>query len=170
MEDYILNLESKQVDEFGGKGILRQLKNTLKKGRGIKKMLISKFKKGSGVSKLYSSPEDMMDYQPKASPYQNTIDSMIERGQDIANEVAKSNANVRESLGSGVKSTLNNKGFNSRKIKIGKGLELEDEPKFVSFGKYLLNKPHLYNDSKLTLRFPSGGAIPTIKPVGVSED
>jgi len=61
-------------------------------------------------------------------------------------------------------------GFNHRKIKIGKGIEFEPEPKYINFGKYLLNKHHLFNDSKLTLRFPSGGAIPTLKPINVSED
>ena len=74
--------------------------------------------------------------------------------------------------GFGIKKNMesNSKGFQYKKIKLGKGLELDDEPKFISFGKYLLNKPHLYNNSKLTLRFPSGGAIPTIKPIEVSED
>lgn len=126
-------------------------------GFGMKKQI-----KGKG--NLYTAPEDLLNYQPQTTSNQNTLNSMIERGQDIAYEVANANQRVRDSLGAGTKA------FNSRKIKIGKGLELEDEPKFISFGKYLLNKPHLYNDSKLTLRFPSGGAIPTIKPVGVSED
>ncbi len=64
----------------------------------------------------------------------------------------------------------NNLGFSHRKIKVGKGIGTEEKPKFIQFGKYLLNTPHLYNDSKLTLRFPSGGAIPTIKPINISED
>jgi hypothetical protein len=61
-------------------------------------------------------------------------------------------------------------GFAHRKIKVGKGLEYEEEPKYIQFGKYLLNKTHLYNDSKLTLKFPSGGAIPSLKPIDISED
>ena len=109
-------------EEYEGKGMLRKLKETLKKGKGVSK-------------------NTYLNYERRELP--------TERRELPTNGLNK---------------------FNSRKIKIGKGLELEDEPKFISFGKYLLNKPHLYNDSKLTLRFPSGGAIPTIKPTNVSED
>jgi hypothetical protein len=63
-----------------------------------------------------------------------------------------------------------NLGFVHKKIKIGRGLNPDDKPKFIQFGKYLLNQPHLYNDSKLTLRFPSGGAIPQFKPSIITED
>lgn len=76
----------------------------------------------------------------------------------------------KNNKGNVIKYDFKGLGFAHKKIKVGRGLELEPEPKYINFGKYLLNKSHLYNDSKLTLRFPSGGAIPTIKPTNITED
>lgn len=83
-------------------------------------------------------------------------------------KVVKKTTRGSEKEGSGF--NKNNLGFLHKKIRVGKGIEQEEKPKFVQFGKYLLNQPHLYNDSKLTLRFKSGGAIPTIKPAHIGED
>lgn len=61
-------------------------------------------------------------------------------------------------------------GFKSTRIKIGKGLEVEEQPRFKTFGKYIIHMPHLINDNVLNVKFPSGGAIPSIKPVQINNN
>lgn len=60
--------------------------------------------------------------------------------------------------------------FKSTRIKIGKGLEVEEQPRFKTFGKYIIHMPHLVNDNVLNVKFPSGGAIPSIKPVQINNN
>ena len=60
--------------------------------------------------------------------------------------------------------------FKSTRIKIGKGLEVEEQPRFKTFGKYIIHMPHLINDNVLNVKFPSGGAIPSIKPVQINNN
>ena len=63
------------------------------------------------------------------------------------------------------------KGFMSRKIKLGKGISIpKDEPKFKEFGKFIINYRQLMEDNVLNLRYPSMGNIPSIKPVNVDEN
>jgi len=60
--------------------------------------------------------------------------------------------------------------FKSTRIKIGKGLEVEEQPRFKTFGKYIIHMPHLINDNVLNVKFPSGGVIPSIKPVQINNN
>jgi hypothetical protein len=61
-------------------------------------------------------------------------------------------------------------GFISRKIKIGKGIEVQEQPRYKTFGKYIVHMPHLENDNVLNFKFPSMGSIPTLKPVNVDDN
>ena len=61
-------------------------------------------------------------------------------------------------------------GFISRKIKIGKGIEVQEQPRYKTFGKYIVHIPHLENDNVLNFKFPSMGSIPTLKPVSVDDN
>jgi hypothetical protein len=62
-------------------------------------------------------------------------------------------------------------GFIKRKIKIGKGIEInKDEPRFRAFGKYIINMPQLHNNNILNFKHKSGGTIPSIKPVNIDEN
>lgn len=61
-------------------------------------------------------------------------------------------------------------GFMHRKIKIGKGIEVQEQPRYKTFGKYIVHIPHLENDSVLNFKFPSMGSIPTLKPVSVDDN
>jgi hypothetical protein len=61
-------------------------------------------------------------------------------------------------------------GFISRKIKIGKGIEVQEQPRYKTFGKYIVHIPHLENDNVLNFKFPSMGSIPTLKPVNVDDN
>jgi hypothetical protein len=61
-------------------------------------------------------------------------------------------------------------GFMHRKIKIGKGIEVQEQPRYKTFGKYIVHIPHLENDNILNFKFPSMGSIPTLKPVSVDDN
>jgi hypothetical protein len=61
-------------------------------------------------------------------------------------------------------------GFMHRKIKIGKGIEVQEQPRYKTFGKYIVHIPHLENDNILNFKFPSMGSIPTLKPVNVDNN
>ena len=62
------------------------------------------------------------------------------------------------------------KKFTHTRIKIGKGIELEEEPKFKTFGKYIIHMRHLADNNVLNVKFPSGGTIPSIKPVQIDDN
>jgi len=61
-------------------------------------------------------------------------------------------------------------GFIHTRIKVGKGIEVEEQPRFKTFGKYIIHIPHLINDNVLNVKYPSGGSIPSIKPVQVEDN
>lgn len=61
-------------------------------------------------------------------------------------------------------------GFKATRIKIGKGVDHDEGPKFRTFGKYIIHMSHLNNDNVLNLKYPSGGGIPSIKPVQIDDN
>lgn len=61
-------------------------------------------------------------------------------------------------------------GFMNRKIKIGKGIAVEEQPRYKTFGKYIIHMPYLENDNVLNVKFQSMGSIPSIKPVNIDDN
>lgn len=61
-------------------------------------------------------------------------------------------------------------GFMNRKIKIGKGISVEEQPRYKTFGKYIIHIPYLENDNVLNVKFKSMGSIPSIKPVSIDDN
>ena len=61
-------------------------------------------------------------------------------------------------------------GFMNRKIKIGKGIAVEEQPRYKTFGKYIIHMPYLENDNVLNVKFQSMGSIPSIKPVSIDDN
>ena len=61
-------------------------------------------------------------------------------------------------------------GFMNRKIKIGKGIAVEEQPRYKTFGKYIIHMPFLENDNVLNVKFQSMGSIPSIKPVSIDDN
>jgi hypothetical protein len=53
---------------------------------------------------------------------------------------------------------------------VGKGIEVEEQPTYRTFGKYVMHIPHLTEKNVLNLKYPSLGSIPSIKPMTISED
>jgi hypothetical protein len=60
--------------------------------------------------------------------------------------------------------------FKPRRIKIGKGVMVEDEPKYSRFGKWVVHQKQLRDSDKLNLRYPSMAYIPSLRPTTVSPD
>jgi hypothetical protein len=61
-------------------------------------------------------------------------------------------------------------GFMNRKIKIGKGIAVQEQPRYRTFGKYIIHIPYLENDNVLNVKFQSMGSIPSIKPVSIDDN
>lgn len=62
-------------------------------------------------------------------------------------------------------------GFMNRKIKIGKGIAIQEEqPRYRTFGKYIIHMPFLENENVLNVKFKSMGSIPSIKPVSIDDN
>lgn len=53
---------------------------------------------------------------------------------------------------------------------VGKGIEVEEQPTYRTFGKYVMHIPHLTDKNVLNLKYPSLGSIPSIKPMTISDD
>jgi hypothetical protein len=61
-------------------------------------------------------------------------------------------------------------GYIKRRIKIGKGIAVEEQPRYRTFGKYIIHIPFLENENVLNFKFPSMGSIPTLKPVSIDDN
>jgi len=80
----------------------------------------------------------------------------------------------QEPLGPSVKSKKQQhqslKGRISVKKLIGKGIEVEQEPSYRKFGKYVIHYPHLVSRNVLNIKYPSLGQVPNIKQKTISDD
>ena len=54
-------------------------------------------------------------------------------------------------------------------IKVGKGINYTQEPKYKTFGKYIINWNKLIQDDIFNVKYPSGGAIPHFKPTRITD-
>jgi hypothetical protein len=60
--------------------------------------------------------------------------------------------------------------FKHKKIKVGKGIEVQAQPAYKTFGKYVIHLGHLIDKNVANFKYPSLGSIPSIKPLTVSDD
>lgn len=56
------------------------------------------------------------------------------------------------------------------KKKIGGGIAVQSSPTYAEFGKYAIHLPQLHNKNTLNIKYKSLGAIPTLKPITISDD
>jgi len=56
------------------------------------------------------------------------------------------------------------------KKKIGCGIAVQSTPTYAEFGKYAIHLPQLHNKNTLNIKYKSLGAIPTLKPITISDD
>jgi hypothetical protein len=54
--------------------------------------------------------------------------------------------------------------------KIGGGIAVQSTPTYAEFGKYAIHLPQLHNKNTLNIKYKSLGAIPTLKPITISDD
>ena len=99
--------------------------------------------------------------------YQNVIEH-LEKDNKEMKELSKSlkkHKEVEKAVGGG----YIHKRIPIKKI-VGKGIEVEEQPTYRTFGKYVMHIPHLTDKNVLNIKYPSLGSIPSIKPMTISED
>jgi hypothetical protein len=55
-------------------------------------------------------------------------------------------------------------------IKTGRGIDLNKEPLYKTFGKFIVSMPNLVDRDILQFKYPSLSRVPNLEPVTVSED
>jgi len=60
--------------------------------------------------------------------------------------------------------------FKHKKIKVGKGISVEAQPAYKTFGKYIIHMGHLLDKNVANFKYPSMGSIPAIKPLTITDD
>jgi hypothetical protein len=74
---------------------------------------------------------------------------------------------TKETTGSGLKTIARNGRIMTKKV--GSGIDIEVEPLYRQFGKYVINMNQLKNRDILNVKFRSLGRIPQFKPQPISE-
>lgn len=57
-----------------------------------------------------------------------------------------------------------------KSVKIGKGVDMEKEPLYKTFGKFIVSMPNLVDRDILQFKYPSLSKVPNLDPVTVTED
>ena len=111
---------------------------------------------------------NMTPEQYKASKYGK---GMKKKKYDSDSDSDKEQIHIDINSHNGKNYKMSGDGFIKRRIKIGKGIEInKDEPKFRAFGKYIIHMHQLHNNNILNFKHKSGGTIPSIKPVNIDEN
>lgn len=107
--------------------------------------------------------------------YNEKLQNIIEMGDFLPNDprlpemvrnATIAELNVRRRTGRGLKKKLNPR----MSLIHGRGIHIDDEPKFYEFGKYVLNNKKL-NDRRLDVKtLKSGNAVKDLSNISISED
>jgi len=139
-----------------------------------------------GVRKIYKYFEDEEDLltmkQPSSSATQSSmvnapssqggISFKIEEREEQSKGNVEGDLEEEENVNAGA--TGNKDGLGIRKtkmkvIKIGKGIAVEQQPKYRELGKYAIHYGQLVNNDILNVKYKSLGGIPQFKPVAISD-
>jgi hypothetical protein len=139
-----------------------------------------------GVRKIYAyfeAEEDLLTMkQPASSATQSSminapssqggISFKIEEREDQSKGNVAADLEEEENVNAGA--TGNKEGVGVRKtkmkvIKIGKGIAVEQQPKYRELGKYAIHYGQLVNNDILNVKYKSLGGIPQFKPVAISD-
>jgi ribosomal protein S16 len=123
--------------------VLRNIKKKQNQGRGLTDKVLKHFNKDN---------KEMMKLK---KGFNNHL--RIEKEADSSSDSSKE--------GRGTKKT-----FKPNRIKLGKGIAIPEQPKYVEFGKFIIHYPQLTESNILNLKFPSTGTIPHIKPVYIDDN
>lgn len=130
--------------------------------------------RNTGYSKYYHpnmTPEEYKQKQWGTKPAPTTGQGMKKKKYKDDSSSDEDNIHIDINSHNGKNYHMQGDGFIKRRIKIGKGIEInKDEPKFRAFGKYIIHMPQLHNNNILNFKHKSGGTIPSIKPVNIDDN
>lgn len=136
-------------------------------GRPVKIGFGVKSKTASAVKKHFKEDEKFLKKVAK-----ELEDDMSSSDEEVMKELKKHGkrekpyeAKIEKAVGAG----YIHKRIPIKKI-VGKGIEVEEQPTYRTFGKYVMHIPHLTDKNVLNLKYPSLGSIPSIKPMTISDD
>ena len=97
--------------------------------------------------------------------------------REMANDLnrhKREEARIDKSIGGNAPSktlpTASGIAFKHKRIKVGRGVELDNEPTYRTFGKYVIHMKHLKGKGVANFKYPSLGSIPSIKPKPITEE
>jgi hypothetical protein len=143
--DYIANLERARI--YNRKNV--PTADTSTYGVGLKKALKQHFREDEAEMK------NMARELRRHKAVEKKIDAYA-KGEDSSDD---------EKKGGG-----SHLGFRHRKVKVGKGISVKEQPSYKTFGKYVIHMGHLLDKNVANFKYPSLGSIPHIKPLTISED
>jgi hypothetical protein len=136
-----------------------------------------------GIYSYFADAEDLLTMkQPASSATQSSminapssqggISFSIEERADQSKGNVAADLEEEENVNAGA--TGNKEGLGVRKtkmkvIKIGKGIAVEQQPKYRELGKYAIHYGQLVNNDILNVKYKSLGGIPQFKPVAISD-
>jgi hypothetical protein len=155
---------------------LRTFDAWVRSGTEIDGELADLFFKLAGFYFLIANGVDMENYEnPLPDAYRRTAAERLKGGirkvkGGVKIEPLRTGLGLKEKEGL-IKSQVAQpqKEFVARRIKVGGGISPPDEPTYRQFGKYVIHMPYLHNNTA-NFKYPSLGAIPTIKPTPISDD
>lgn len=88
----------------------------------------------------------------------------ITTGQGLAKKVA---SKVMRTIGGELRNASTTSSL--KKIKLGKGISVQETPTYKEFGKYAIHMPQLEQQDILNVKYKSLGGIPKFKPFAISD-
>lgn len=121
-------------------------------------------------------PDEYKLFNPKSYPEIEGIDELVGFGSMRKGfhkmpdgKIMKNSEHMKGRGKKPMKSTPSVSGRISVKKLIGKGIDVEKQPTYKQFGKYVMHYPHLMNNV-FNVKYPSLGSIPSIKPKTISDE
>jgi len=174
-----------RLTDEGPKEITTYYVKEMKKSPSVKKMQggIDFVNLGvRGIKEFFEDAEDLLTMkQPSSNATQSAminapssqggISFKIEERADQKGDQVVAEDEEEENVFAGA---TGKDGFGIRKtkmkvIKIGKGIAVEQQPKYRELGKYAIHYGQLVNNDILNVKYKSLGGIPQFKPVAISD-
>lgn len=172
-----------RLTEDGPVAITSEYVKDMKKSPSIKNMKGGIDFVNLGVRKIYKYFEDAEDL---LTMKQSSSSSSSSGGKEYLNPPSSGNSS-KENISMTIEDTPafnssaevkvkeeeeEGKGIRNKKmkvIKMGKGIAVEQQPKYRELGKYAIHYGQLINNDILNVKYKSLGGIPQFKPVAISD-
>ena len=126
--------------------------------------IFDKYMSGTDFRKPPASPTASPSASPSASPIARGVADL--RSERETKTDAEKKGKGHPTMMAKVESK---KGRGLKKIKIGKGISVQEQPTYKEFGKYAIHIPQLEDQDVLNVKYKSLGGIPKFKPFPVSD-